>query len=364
MTRPAGPPAMRDGVGPGARFWAVLAIAAIGIAVIAGYELLILGWHPAREEAPLFSPYHWARIGLTLIMSVALVRALTGSASAAGRPMTSGEIGFAGAVLLSALAATGVMVADPAAFAAFAREDFLLEWGSALLLFVAAGLFLADLWRRWRAPGHRSAAALLGLALVAGFAGLFFVMGMEEISWMQRVFGFATPGALAEANWQGEFNLHNFQTGLTELALYTGAGVLLVFLPLLVEFAPGWRPFAWSRDFLPDRTVAAVGAPIAIFTYGQWNLVPLQLVSMVTVIAMVVWARDARRREAWGEAMLFAALGVFVALGQIVFLIAGDRMIEIFDATEWKEFYIALGLAWFAWRARGRSRRLGSTCPR
>lgn len=39
---------------------------------------------------------------------------------------------------------------------------------------------------------------------------------------------------------------------------------------------------------------------------------------------------------ALGETALFGALAVSVAIGQAAFLIAGDRMIELFDATEWR----------------------------
>ena len=38
--------------------------------------------------------------------------------------------------------------------------------------------------------------------------GLIFIVG-EEISWGQRIFGFATPETLSEINRQGESNLHN-----------------------------------------------------------------------------------------------------------------------------------------------------------
>lgn len=351
-------PAERSQSGPSARFWGVLAIAAVGVAALIGYEYLVFGWHPAREEAPAFSAYHWSRTGLALIISVALIGALAKSdRRAATAPMSRFEIGFAGCVMLSALAAAGVMVTSPAAFAGFAREDYWLEWTSAALLFAASGLFALELAGRWRRTSARSGPDLLGLAIAAGFAGLFFVMAMEEVSWMQRVFGFATPGTMAEANWQGEFNLHNFQTDFAELGLYAGAGALLIFLPLLRELAPGWRPLGWLDGFIPDRTVAAVSAPMAIFTYGHWNLVLIQIVSFLTIFAMAAFARDAMRCGARSEAALFAALGVSVAAGQIVFLIAGDRMIEMFDATEWKEFYLALGLAWFAWRANRRVRR-------
>ena len=38
---------------------------------------------------------------------------------------------------------------------------------------------------------------------------LFFIFGMEEISWGQRIIGWETPSALAQINHQNETNIHN-----------------------------------------------------------------------------------------------------------------------------------------------------------
>jgi len=40
-------------------------------------------------------------------------------------------------------------------------------------------------------------------------AAVLFVMAMEEVSWTQWFFGFATPESVREVNLQHEFNLHN-----------------------------------------------------------------------------------------------------------------------------------------------------------
>lgn len=40
-------------------------------------------------------------------------------------------------------------------------------------------------------------------------AVIFIVIGMEEISWGQRIFGWGTPGNLSQINYQGETNFHN-----------------------------------------------------------------------------------------------------------------------------------------------------------
>jgi len=70
-----------------------------------------------------------------------------------------------------------------------------------LLLTAATTHHLALGYRRF---GRRGLATALWLGAAA-----FFVAGMEEISWGQRLFGIETPVAIAENNMQGELNLHN-----------------------------------------------------------------------------------------------------------------------------------------------------------
>ena len=100
-------------------------------------------------------------------------------------------------------------------------------------------------------------------------------MAMEEISRGQRLFGFATPETLAQMNWQGEFNLHNIQTDLSELIYYAGASLFLGLLPLLRDLVPPAAAAHPLFAFVPRRGVALVAAPAAAFNYGHWNLLPV-----------------------------------------------------------------------------------------
>lgn len=102
----------------------------------------------------------------------------------------------------------------------FVQEDSTAEWLTAgfYLLAVPFALFLA--WRFFRAGQGVHA------LLVAVLAGAMFFVGMEEISWGQRVLGIETPRALAEINLQEEANLHNLaapellQWGFLIIGLY------------------------------------------------------------------------------------------------------------------------------------------------
>jgi hypothetical protein len=99
---------------------------------------------------------------------------------------------------------------------ALTAEDGLVESYGALAFFIAAVFFWVA-WSRSEGFGNRLGrihfrknAAYLLLAV------LFFFAAGEEISWGQRLFGWATPESLAEINRQGETNIHNlapFQHG-------------------------------------------------------------------------------------------------------------------------------------------------------
>ena len=341
---------------PGLRLVALALLAAAGLGGFTLYESLALGWPVAREAPALFDAYHLARTAFAMAVSGLLVAAIV-AARAPGCALERSRLGgpsllAAFLVMAGALAAAGLLAASPSAFHALASEDSALEWASALLLLVASGLFARRFARDLARKQPASALALAGL-----LAAIFFVLGMEEISWLQRVVGFGTPAQLAELNWQAEFNFHNIQTDLTELVYYAGAGLFLGVLPLLRGVAaPGiaGHPLA---AFVPDRGVAAVAAPAAIFTYGQWNLLPVQVAGWLTLFVLLAFARAARRRGDGREGLLFLALALAVAAGQALVLAQGPAMADLPDASEYKELFIAFGFAWYAATAgRGAAR--------
>ena len=84
-------------------------------------------------------------------------------------------------------------------------EDHLAEWLQVVFytLALAYGLFVVS--RLWRSGRHGMAALYIVVVL-----GLFFMLG-EELSWGQRLVGWATPESLREINKQEETNIHNIQ---------------------------------------------------------------------------------------------------------------------------------------------------------
>lgn len=103
-----------------------------------------------------------------------------------------------------AIAGAGILaVPFRTAYRLLANEDGIAEWLQVVLIVVCLLAYVRIGWVLWRS-GHRALALLFWIAA----AGMFFVGG-EEISWGQRIFGWATPDVLEDINNQGESNIHN-----------------------------------------------------------------------------------------------------------------------------------------------------------
>lgn len=87
----------------------------------------------------------------------------------------------------------------PLTFIYLVAEDWWGEYATAVAYLTACGLLLAamSVAPPRRNPGH----------LLMAFG--FFFIGMEEISWAQRLLGISTPHVVAQFNYQLEINVHN-----------------------------------------------------------------------------------------------------------------------------------------------------------
>ena len=124
----------------------------------------------------------------------------------------------------------GVMalgVASMDAFHSLLDEDHPIEWLQFFVILAAVPAFLMAAVRANR-MGRRGLAAIYVVVAV----GCFVTAG-EEISWGQRVLGFATPAELEPINHQGESNIHNIS--LVQHAFNVGellAGLYGLIIPI------------------------------------------------------------------------------------------------------------------------------------
>lgn len=158
------------------------------------------------------------------------------------------EKGLAVAFVLVAFLLTAHLLIDRQSALLFAEEDGPIEMTTAVL-------YLAAAWVNLRLAARFAGVAWTRLALL-GLAALFFVVGMEEISWGQRLLGFTTPEALDTLNVQSEFNLHN----LWSTSLNNAIGLLVTFVLLVV------LPIGYRRSPRCRRLCDALGAPVAPIT--------------------------------------------------------------------------------------------------
>ena len=91
-----------------------------------------------------------------------------------------------------------IMLLGSDSIAALTREDGYVETFGALCFLVTAVAFLMSFRAR-----HNVFYLLFGLLFLFGF--------LEEISYGQRLFGFATPSFFLQHNVQQEFNIHNLE---------------------------------------------------------------------------------------------------------------------------------------------------------
>lgn len=293
------------------------------------------GRHPLDEGLPRADVVAGARSAVLVVAVAALLRAveLAGRPARVAWPVAARVF----AVLGGAVAiGTGVLAAvDPQLLFDLGQEDRLVETVSAVA-FLLAGVVLAVV--AVRSSGWATSARVTGALLAVGLV----VSGGEEISWGQRILGFAGPDALTDANLQSEANLHNLATDATETAFYAAAALGLVLLPYVVARTGLPRQLVELRPLVPPAWVAVVGAAATPLNLDMWDVVPVQLTFWTGVGVLLLLARVDGPARRW----LLAAAAT-VAVVQVMVLATGGAAVELHDVTEPKE--LVLGIAAFAW---------------
>jgi hypothetical protein len=146
------------------------------------------------------------------------------------------------------------------------QEDEWLEWGTFWGFIGAAVVWGVAAFRQLRRTD-------LWPWFLGGLALFCFVVGMEEISWGQRVLGYRPPSYFLEHNFQQELNVHNVVDQDLRMqavrVVILGYGVVLPLLALLpwvkrtlaiaavvappVELIPAFAASWWVYDEYPFR---------------------------------------------------------------------------------------------------------------
>ena len=322
----------------------------LGMLGFALVMLLDLGHWNVRllaEGNPNFHRGHLVRSALILISMIALLLPAAIAHRGRLRPTAAGTALFERSCMVgNGLAALGfalLFLFRPALFNSLALEDHPIEWGSFALWILASLTFFASFIAGGKpgAPGF-ARWMMLAAALAA------FVLGMEEVSWMQRVFDVKTP-ELLESNAQGEMNLHNLAgdngTDLLENVYYFGSFVFLVIVPFIRATCPGLFERKWLKPLAPRPFIAVCGAFACAYNYDMWNVVFMQaaLFGSLTVLAIFLFCGE----PGPNRAILILAMLVMLA-SQAVFLTHGSLFGRPWDVTEYREFLIPLVFLTFA----------------
>ncbi len=153
-------------------------------------------------------------------------------------------------------------IANPALFEAWMQEDAWAEWCTVFVFAGAAALHVLRIIRPAPAPID---GWLPKLAVVAVAAFCLFVAG-EEISWGQRLIGFAPPEIFLEENFQQELNVHNLLTNRT----VAGFSLDSRFMVALVAIAFGGALPAlhrWAKLGPLSPAIAAIAPPAALLPW-------------------------------------------------------------------------------------------------
>lgn len=229
-----------------------------------------------------------------------------------------------------------LLIVSPRTLWVLVREDGPAEYLQAALLFLGAlAAAVACL-----TPGPRQRSRVPYCALLAVLLAL---IGLEEVSWFQRILGIETPDWLAEMNAQGETNFHNVATHPSEYAYYLGTLSLFVFSRAALVLGS-----TTLERFIPSLSVFAIGTLSAGLNYEMWPnaLAVLGFALAVAFATALTWTAVIRRQ--WGRAIWLTVIVVTTILAQIALMTMGDRLFRVWHADEVRETLIAGGLALYA----------------
>ncbi len=227
---------------------------------------------------------------------------------------------------------------DPELFSMLGREDGPIENASALLVLAASVFTFVSAWflRKKRTGAKQQ------VFLVASMALVFFVIGMEEISWGQRILGFDSPSPFLESD-QPETNLHNIATDMFELWYYSLAAVFLIVLPFVQERTTLLEKIPFVGALVPSLAVAFMSSPVAAYNYDNWNRPSIQLLFYLTLFILIYYLFIRfRQGKGIGGQVYFLLMPLALVAIQSEFLKVGD-FLRYWDVTEYKELFIPLG---------------------
>ena len=308
-------------------------VGVIGIVCVVVMDIQSIERTSFEEDVPRFTSYYLLRSFILLLSCVGILKGVLGvrtNHNISNIIVTENQQRTVMLVLAIAVVVLLIFMIDSELFSRLSYEDDIVEWSSVLFLFAASliGLYHGCKYRH----------SILIKSTFFIFSFCLFVVGMEEVSWFQRVFEIDTP-ELFDENIQGELNFHNFYTDIIENIYYTGAFFFLVFLPFLRLFSSFVYTNSYLNLFIPRIYISVLGSVACAYNYDMWNIALTQIVFFCSIILLVFYMRYCQSKS--GKLTVFLTLIVCVE-SQFLFLYFGDSFAREWDVTEYKEFFIPL----------------------
>jgi hypothetical protein len=189
----------------------------------------------------------------------------------------------------------------------FYGEDKITEWVTFFGFFCGSLLGFAILLFQREQMNRWTVVYLFGLSF------FLFVCAGEEISWGQRIFGFATPEGFVELNQQQEFNIHNLKVEFIHPRDIIGIFNYLWGIVLPVGFFYKAKNSTWRRYIFSP--VAAV-----CFLWAEFlNFIAKPLVTYLgpgmekVTVELIINQSDEMVEMFWGLSAFVGMLSIYAA---------------------------------------------------
>lgn len=178
-------------------------------------------------------------------------------------------------------------------FELLAREEGLVENGTAIMLLLAAFVLLTRVfvYRQYKGGRWRLFTITFALLCVFGFG--------EELSWGQRIFDLPVGEYMLEHNMQKEINFHNLKFGNLKINdLIFSKLLVVVVLLYFVALLPLYKRISWL-----ERLITSFGIPLP-------RLQHTVLLFVSTLLVLFIPVSD--KWEVWEFAFSIALLQVLI----------------------------------------------------
>ncbi len=311
----------------------------IGLLTVILFDKLYWGLGILKEGRPIVSVLHIVRSSIIFLSTLLMIRSCLGKVHSNFISMLSKEFSFErlSMVIVQLISALILVLffSNIKAFHELALEDSFIEWGSFSFMFLCCILFAGSfLYSR----KYSKTKTLFSLLLLL-FTLVFFILAMEEVSWLQRLRNINGVPYAFRWNSQGETNLHNFATNFSETVFYFFIFIFFCIFPFVrlrynTHFTDGF-----TKVFLPRPFIAIPGAFVCAYNYDMWNIVFTQVAFFGAIIIMGYFIIYPGNRI---DRLYASCSTIIIVVMQACFLFYGNKFFGISVITEYKEFIIAL----------------------